>query len=278
MLTVRVRWTLLLVIAFLGLAPSQHAEGGEFLKRLFGRKCRQVCSPCPAEVSVCYGTPVILRDISVCPIQEIASVDSYNGQEFKCAYKIFFGTVCGQNNCIIQVPCEVKPKKCISRKCCEVDNPNNCRSTQVTVSPAVTAIATPIVIGGSHEQWDPMKIPGAKDTYNEANVTNGFSRPMSGGSGEATVKVNCAQNILQGTYKAMKNGKYYELNRLEITIGGQKYQLGVGYEITKVHFDAAIVDDISNYLHGDATLSKAYNFGESRNAKWAWNYNVVEFK
>lgn len=278
MLTVGVRWTLLLAVAIFGLAPSQQAEGGEFLKRLFGRKCRQLCSPCPSKVSVCYGTPVILRDIFVCPIQQIASVDYYNGQKFVCAYKIFLGTVCAQNNCIIQVPCGVTPKKCNGLKCCEINNPNNCNNTKVTVGPAVTAIASPIVTGGSHELWDSTKIPGAKDTFNEGSLSDGFSGPMSGGSLAVTMKLNCDPSILKGTYKATRNGKFYELNRLETTVGGQKYQLGLGYQITKDHYDTLGGSDIGNSLHGGATLSKAFNLGESKDFKWVWNYNVVEFK
>jgi hypothetical protein len=93
------------------------------------------------------------------------------------------------------------------------------------------------------------------------------------------------------TYKAMKDEKYYVLNRLTIRRDGQDHNFGIGYEVTEDHFNKLpnTVSDISDRLYrGEGTsppptnpitpASKAINFGESDGMNWVWNYNVVEFQ
>lgn len=289
-----VRLSLVLVAAFCCLAPCEQAEGGEFLKRLFGRKCRKVCVPCPQPPvqSVCFGTSPIDTAISVCPTQLVATVQFYNGSDFDCAYQVFLGSSCAQETFNIHLPCDVKAKRCVGNKCCDKDEPNKCENMTVMVD--VAAEAMPI-LDPNHQAWDPSMVPGAKETYKHADLSAGFQSPSASTMTQETVKLALEDNaVIPLTYKASKDGKYYVLNRLTITAYGQQRDFGIGYEVTESHFDSLQVNDISDRLHrGGGVIppetpptipptnppsSKAFNFGESDGTNWVWNYNVVEFK
>ena len=153
----------------------------------------------------------------------------------------------------------------------------------------VAAVAMPILPG--HDDWDASKVPGAKDTYKHEDLSSGFPAPAPASTYE-TVKLDLVDvKVPPITYKAMKDEKYYVLNRLTIRRDGQDHNFGIGYEVTEDHFNKLpnTVSDISDRLYrGEGTgphltnpitsASKAINFGESDGMNWVWNYNVVEFQ
>lgn len=285
----RPRWLLLLVAVFCCLASSEQVEGGEFLKRLFGRRYRTVCVPCPQPPvkSVCFGTSFVDMGIPVCATGLVATVQYYNGMDFRCAFQIFLGSDCAQGTFKIHVPCDVKARQCIGGKCCEKNDPTKCENMNVLVD--VAAVAMPILPG--HDAWDASKVPGAKDTYKHSDLSLGFPAPAPASTYE-TVKLDLVDAKVPAiTYKAMKDGKYYVLNRLTIRRDGQDHNFGIGYEVTEDHFNKLpnTISDVSDRLYrGGGAIppptnpitpaSKAINFGESDGTNWVWNYNVVEFK
>lgn len=124
MLTVRVRWTLLLVIAFFGLAPSQQAEGGEFLKRLFGRKCRATwvrpaeCMQSPAVASTGEVTNHLLLKLpKVCPLS--VELEVLDGQD-NCVFAVYRAVDCDTTTYMaIPLPCKVPVGACDGQKKCK---------------------------------------------------------------------------------------------------------------------------------------------------------------
>lgn len=115
MLTVRVRWTLLLVIAFLGLAPSQQAEGGEFLKRLFGRcgKRQVAAQDCQqSRPKTSFSTKQVVADICPKTLQLTVYVNK------NCAFKVYLANKCRtQYWFAINVPCDFVPCSCNGQFC-----------------------------------------------------------------------------------------------------------------------------------------------------------------
>jgi|GEM_PF-2988737 hypothetical protein len=292
-----VRWTLLFATALCLLAPSQQAEGGEFLKRLFGRNCRKVCVPCPDPCvrSVCYGVSPKL-EIDVCPTKHVATVQVYDGTEFVCAYKVFIGSDCQNQVFYIHIPCEVKEKVCKDGKCCDKDNPMMCDDMTVSVDVAAVAVPLPNL---SHDTWIMDMVPGAKDTYKHADLSMGIAKPQSL-SEHVGVRLNVeVGNSIIETFKAKtEDGKYYVLNQLSVKRPRVSVfdNFGIGYEVTEEQYRESKATDISDKIYRGGGGSnppttppptnppppppadKAINFGHSDGTHWIWNYNVVEFK
>lgn len=284
MLRVCVRWTLLLAVAFLGLAPSQQAEGGEFLKRLFGRKCRKVCSPCDVK-----SVPFVCRDIknvpSICPVELIAKVEFYKDAKWNCAYEIFRGSNCANQLFHIHVPCNTNVKSCKDGACCDGEN---CASQTVLGLEELKAVS--VELGTGMPDFDPNVVNGASATYISGYLSSGFESPIGGESG---VSVRCSvvasgQNyeVYNDVYKYHDGarGKYYLLHRLTLkskAFSDIQLNYGIGYEVPETQYTNSNASEATILGKGTVGMGgKAYQFaeGDSNTGKWAWNYNVVEFK
>lgn len=121
------RWTLFTAVACLALIPSQAVEGGELLKRLFRRKCRQVCvvpeSPSCEPVAGNASDPQtqdnigilgLFANVKVCPIK--VEVQIWHGNT--CIMSVFSARKCPEPAFFaIPMPCEVKVAACYESEC-----------------------------------------------------------------------------------------------------------------------------------------------------------------
>lgn len=284
MTNLHVRWTLLLATVCFCLTPSGEADGGELLRRLFGRKCRTAvvsrCPPvdcCPV-TQVAFGTPV-LNNVPSCPINLILEVQYLDEGVWKCAYRVFRASDCEAANASIHVPCDVEPRYCVNGNCCDDQAGTNC-DMEVGDLGAILAITEDI----NHNPWMPETVPGAMSTFISDRLGNGFPKPDAGEKGMRVNLNVAAADVVENTeYRASIDMKYYRLHRITVKVNGLNCSYGVGYQVTEEDFNRPNSgEDITSYLvKGNPPFtgySKAFNFAENRNRDWVWNYNVVEYR
>lgn len=278
-----VRWSMLMAVACFCVTLNSEANGGEFLKRLFGRKCRTVVAPrCPPAAcrpiqEVRFGMGPI-NDRPSCPVNLILEVQYLDGGDWKCAYRVFRASDCDSATASIHVPCDVVPRYCVDKQCCDDLAGTNC-GMEVSDLGDISAIVERI----GDEPWMPERVPGAMRTFVSNRLGNGFPKPDAGEQGmRVTLNVAAADVVENTEYRAQMDGKYYRFHRVRVNIDGVESSYGVGYQVTEEDFERANSgEDISSYLVKGippiSGYSRSFNFAENRNTFWVWNYNVVEF-
>jgi hypothetical protein len=122
------------------LMPYRAAEGGEFLKRLFSRKCRTVCvsvSPSACIRDCCQidscgpCVDAIYRPVTVCPHQ--LQLEVRDGTS--CVMAVYSASDCNGNYFGISMPCNVTLGNCAGRSCVGANNNMVGRLARPTFTP-----------------------------------------------------------------------------------------------------------------------------------------------
>lgn len=135
-----IRLVLLTTIFFTALIPSSSLNAGDFLKKIFGKRCRAICvqkpnaacDPCAPQCDssdvCCYG---IRRPVNVCPLALQLEVLDGNS----CAFSVYSASDCSGNYFGINMPCNVGLANCVNGNCRDANNSPASRLARPTFAP-----------------------------------------------------------------------------------------------------------------------------------------------
>lgn len=136
-----VHLVLMTTIFFTALVPSSSLHAGDFLKKIFGKRCRAICvqknntdcNPCAPQCDssdVCCYAP--RARVNVCPLALQLEVLDGNS----CAFAVYSASDCMGNYFGINMPCNVGLANCVGRSCRDANNNPASRIARPTFAPS----------------------------------------------------------------------------------------------------------------------------------------------
>lgn len=136
-----VHLVLMTTIFFTALVPSSSLQAGDFLKKIFGKRCRAICvqklsadcNPCAPQGgsydSCCYAPRA---RVNVCPLALQLEVLDGNS----CVFAVYSATDCNGSYFGINMPCNVGLANCNGNSCRDANNNPASRIGRTTLTPS----------------------------------------------------------------------------------------------------------------------------------------------